>query len=89
MSIQEKEKWLLYASVISSRKKSKILKVLNEKPLTPTQIKDKTQLSLSYTSKLLKELERTKIVICLNPNIRKGKLYMLTEIGKWVHNQLD
>ena len=89
MKQKEKQLWILFSSVIASPHKTSIVKLLRERPLTPTQIQKETKLNLSHISRLLKGLKEKGIVECLNPNQRKGKLYCLTEHGLWICNKLE
>jgi len=88
MKRKEKQLWILFSSVVASPHKISIVKLLKEKPLTPTQIQKETKLNLSHISRLLKALKEKGVIECLNPNQRKGKLYTLTECGLWIYNQL-
>lgn len=85
----DKELWVLYASVISSNNKVKILKVLGKAPMTPKQISDITLVSLSTVSKTLKKLRENNIVTCVTPNRKKGRLYALTIKGSWILDKLN
>lgn len=89
MKQKEKQLWILFGSVIASPHKTSIMKLIKERPLTPTQIQKETKLNLSHISKLLKGLREKGIVECLNPSQHKGKLYILTERGLWICNQLE
>jgi len=89
MEKNEKELWMNYAYVISSTVRKKIILSLSEKPLTPTQIAEETSLNLSQVSRNLKKLSEKKLVECLNPDEKKGRLYHLLEEGEWVEQKID
>ena len=72
----------LLSFILASKRRMKILKLLNEIFQTPTLIAKKTKITTYEISKLLAEMKTKKIVYCLNPNKRKGKFYGLTDIGK-------
>ena len=55
---------------------------LQEKPLTPVTIAGKTELHTSHVSNTLAELTKEKLIVCLTPKLRKGRLYELTKTGK-------
>jgi len=57
--------------------------------LTPKEISDKLNLHLSQVSRTLNELVEAKLVKCETPNLRKGKVYSLTEVGKECLNDLQ
>lgn len=75
--------WKIIGKVSASEHKLKILSILN-KPKTPKQISNETELYLSHVSKSLKDLSGIELVKCLTPDLRKGKLYALTEKGNEV-----
>ena len=67
--------------VKASSYRKKVLKSLVEYPKTPTQIADETKIHRNNISNTLKELKQYNIVECINPEVRKGKLYRLTDKG--------
>ena len=73
--------WEKYGYVISGLYRSKIVSVLRVKPSTLTQIASELELPLSNVSSTLKDLIKMGIVKNLTPNLRKGKLFALTELG--------
>ena len=66
----------------ASSYRKKVLKSLVEYPKTPTQIAYETKIHRNNISNTLKELKKYNIVECVNPEVRKGKLYRLTDKGK-------
>ncbi len=84
MESNEKDLWVEYAFVIRSEVRKKIMITLSNKPLTPTQIADETELNLSQVSRNLKKLSERGLVELLNPEEKKGRLYRLMENGRWV-----
>jgi len=77
---QEKIKLLSY--IKSSSNRYKILDKLNNKIYTPSQIADKTSLKLNNISYYLNQLKTKGLIICLNENDKKGRLYQITILGK-------
>ena len=69
-----------YPWVIRGRQRKKIIKAMG-KPKIPTQIKEETNLSLNNVSDVLREFRKKKIVKCLNPKDKTGRLYKLTPKG--------
>jgi transcription initiation factor IIE alpha subunit len=53
-----------------------------EKPMTPTQIKNKTGLALNNVSDILRLFVKFKIAKCLNEKEKLGRVYSLTREGK-------
>ena len=74
--------WHKIGFVKASKYRRKILYNLKNKPKTPKEISKETDLYLSHVSKTLKELLTINLVNCLNPNLRKGKLYTLSDEGR-------
>ena len=50
--------------------------------LTPSEISEKTKIRLNHVSNFLKDLKDNKLVICLNEDDKRGRLYQITELGK-------
>ncbi len=71
-------------SFILKSKKRKDLLFLLEKPRTPTQLSKAMNSSLSNISLKLKDMSDQGIVKCVNPENRKGRIYVLTEKGKGI-----
>jgi len=64
------------AGWISSRCVSSVLSELSKKPLTPMQLRAKTGMTKNnYVNIILKKLESEKIIMCLNPEEKVGKVY--------------
>lgn len=74
--------------VIASTYRQAVLLALTESVLCPTEIVEKTKYPQSHISKTLRELTSRSLVVCLNPNDRKGRLYSLTQDGRIVCAQL-
>ena len=77
-----------YSWVIRGKQKKKIIKVMN-KPKIPTQIKEETHLSLNNVSDVLREFRKKKIVKCLNPEDKTGRLYKLTPKGMKIRELME
>ena len=57
------------------------MKSLNGDVLIPTQIARKSDIRPNHISKVLAELKAHELVECINPEVRKGRLYRLTPKG--------
>ena len=89
MAKKKKEKEIDdYSWVIRGSQKKKVMKSL-KKAKIPTQIKDETKLSLNNVSDVLREFRKRKLVKCLNPDQRTGRLYELTLKGMKVREQIE
>lgn len=75
--------------VKSSRHRSKILELLSESPKTPKELARQTGLHLSNLSNYLTDLRKLGLVACLTNDLRKGRIYTLTEKGKEICQYLN
>jgi len=79
-----KSKRALVGTVIASEYRRKILRALEKSSVTPSQIADITKLNRVHVSRFLRELRDDGMVTCETPDLRKGKLYSLSDLGKSV-----
>ena len=68
--------------------RKKIIKVLN-KPKIPKEVKKETGLSLNNVSDVLRAFEKKRLVKCLNPKEKIGRLYKLTPKGMRIKEDLE
>ena len=52
--------------------------------LTPSEISEKTKIRLNHVSNFLKDLKDNQLIICLNDEEKRGRLYKITDLGKKV-----
>jgi len=78
----------LLGFIKASKHREDIVKILEEEILTPTEISNRLNLHTSQVSRYLSELVGKGVVQVLTPNLRKGKVYSLTEEGKKCLNSL-
>tara|TARA_Y100000310_G_scaffold327767_1_gene394640 strand:+ start:112 stop:360 length:249 start_codon:yes stop_codon:yes gene_type:complete len=64
-----------------SKNRNKVLENL-EKPITPTKLASKLKIQRSTISRAILELMDKKLVKCLTPKEKMGRLYQVTELGK-------
>lgn len=74
--------------VLASEYRKKVMIVLQNKPTTPSIISDETKIYPSHISNTLSELVEKKLVVCLTPKLKKGRLYELTVNGKKILKKL-
>lgn len=67
----------------------KVVKALGPKIKLPKEIADDSGIKLSHISNVLRNLKENGIIECLNPNLRKGRLYRLTDKGLEVFEELE
>ena len=68
-----------YVSI--SKYRTKVMKSLDGEVLIPSQIAKNSGIRTNHISKVLAELKAHELVECINPEVRKGRLYRLTEKG--------
>lgn len=69
----------------ASEKREKILRLLGSgKILTPTEIAQQTDVIVNHVSIVLREFKDNNLIICLNEEDKKGRLYQITKKGKKV-----
>ena len=55
---------------------------------TPTKISEESGIRSNHVSKVLNELKSKNLIVCINEEARKGRLYKLTEEGAIILNKL-
>jgi len=82
--------WKLFAWLKRGRRRQSVLEVLSEsnKPLSTNEIKVKLKVAISQASFTLKELVEKKLISSVNPDDNIGKLYIITDLGKKVLEEL-
>ena len=81
--------WHAYGVVIGSEYRKNVVAALEDGPRTPKQIATTTGLHLSHVSATLDELANENVVVCLTPELRKGKLFQLTDLGREIVKRLN
>lgn len=76
-----------YYWIVRGKQRKKIIKSM-EKPKIPTEIKQNTKISLNNVSDVLREFKKKKIVKCLNPKEKTGRLYKLTPKGMRIREMI-
>lgn len=79
--------WDKYSYVARGRNRKRVLLNLTS-PMTPTQLTFIAKVSISHISKALKDLRKMKLVECINPSEKVGKIYKRTEDGDEVAEYL-
>lgn len=70
--------------------RTKVMKSLDDgEVLIPTQIARNSEIRPNHISKVLSELKAHELVECINPEVRKGRLYRLTDKGEKVTRNLE
>ena len=77
-----------YGYVAASKYRSKVMKSLAGEVKMPSQIAKDTDILQNHMSATLKQLRKHELVECINPEVRKGRLYRLTDKGEKVLNKM-
>ena len=64
-----------------SKYRRKVLKTLANDTKIPSQIAKDTGIVQNHISNTLRQLKEHDLVECINPEVRKGRLYRLTDKG--------
>lgn len=62
--------------------RTKVMKSLDGDVKIPSVIAKDSGIKTNHISKVLSELKAHELVECINPEVRKGRLYRLTEKGE-------
>lgn len=85
----EKISYSLLGYVQASEYRKKVLFVLKDGLLRPKDIADQTKYPQSHVSNTLSELTKQNLVMCANPESRKGRLYKLTSQGQIILEYIE
>ena len=76
-----------YVQISSYR--AKVMKSLEDDVKIPSQIAKDSEIRQNHISKVLAELKAHELVECINPEVRKGRLYRLTDKGEDIVKNLE
>ena len=71
-------------SFLSRSKNRKTVLENLDNPITPTELASKLNIQRSTISRAILELMNKKLVKCLTPKEKMGRLYQITDLGKKV-----
>ena len=72
-----------------SKYRSKVLKTLANDTKMPSQIAKDTGIVQNHISNTLRQLKEHDLVECINPEVRKGRLYRLTDDGEEIVDKIE
>ena len=75
--------------VARSTYRVKVLKSLKTDVKMPKQIANDSGILTNHISNVLRQLKEKDIVECINPEVRKGRLYRLSDEGLDILNKLE
>ena len=72
-----------------SQYRTKVMKALEDDIKIPSKIAKDSDIRQNHISKVLAELKAHELVDCINPEVRKGRLYRLTPKGDELVKNID
>ena len=78
----------IYGYVISSTYRVNVLKAFGDKPRFPSELAKKAGIKQNHVSNVLKELKNKGLVDIINPEAKKGRYYVLTDLGREILEEL-
>lgn len=75
---------ILAGWVKASSYRNRVMINLGNKTKTPSSIARDSQIKMNHVSMVLKALKEKKLIVCLNEDSKKGRLYQMTDLGKQV-----
>ncbi|AMD18115.1 hypothetical protein TL18_08875 [Methanobrevibacter sp. YE315] len=79
----------VYKYVNRSSYRVKVLKSLGEDAKMPNEIASDSGILPNHISNVLRQLKEKDVVECINPEVRKGRLYRLSDEGLDILKELE
>ena len=86
--MDEKELFEILGYVKISPYRTNTLKSIGDELKMPSEIANNLNLKTSQISAALSDLKKKELVICVNEDVRKGRLYRCTDLGKEILEKL-
>ena len=83
------EMWVERSYVQISTYRTKVMKSLEGEVKIPSQIAKDSDIRVNHISKVLSELKAHELIECINPEVRKGRLYRHTDKGEQIVKNLE
>ena len=74
--------------VKNSQYRIKVIKTLEGNVKMPNEIATDAGIEKKIISNIIKQLREQDILVCINPEVRKGRLYRLTNLGNEIAKKL-
>lgn len=74
--------------VKNSKYRTRVMKALDGEVKMPSELAQDAEIFQNHISATLRELKEHDLIVCINPEMRKGKLYRLTDKGREVVEKL-
>ena len=69
--------------------RTRVLKTLEKDAKIPSEIAKDSGIYQNHISNTLRDLKEHELIECINPEVRKGRLYRLTEKGEKIAREID
>ena len=79
----------ILAYVQRSDYRKRVLRTINNEVLMPKEISDRSGIRIHHISKVLGELRKKELIELINPEVRKRRIYRLTEKGHEILNVIN
>lgn len=86
--MDEKEIFEILGYVKISPYRTNTLKSLEDELKMPSEIAKENDVKTSQISTALSDLKKKNLVVCVNEEVRKGRLYKCTDLGKEILKKL-
>ena len=86
--MDEKELFEILGYVKISPYRTNTLKSIGNELKMPSEIATEINVNTSQVSAALSDLKKKELVICVNEDVRKGRLYRCTDLGKEILEKL-
>ncbi len=87
--LTEQEKWEIIGKIKVSPIKYKTLKTIRTEYMMPSEIARYSGLRITQVSNALRDLKRHELVVCINEDARKGRLYHNTDLALEILEMID
>lgn len=87
--IMDDETLKKFAYVNISSYRERTVRALMHEVKTPTKIAKDSGINRTHMSNVLRDLKQNGVVECINEEVRRGRLYRLTDLGEEIAENLD
>lgn len=87
--MSSKELFLTIGFLKSSNHRLKVLRAIEDSIKTPTEIGTEIGIRTTQVSDALISLKQKELVVCLNEEAHKGRLYTATDLGRKIIMEYD
>ena len=87
--MEDEKIFQLLGFVMASSYRKNIIKSIGKSIKIPSDIASEVGLRTNHISNVLNDLKKKELVVCLNEDAKKGRLYRNTELGLEVLKYID